>query len=84
MASHELNCESDTSSERSASPECQSWIEQTQQGTEKDVRTQPWRKTFSGRVVNNGFDGGKDVITIKKTIQESEDSWNVQGNSLAA
>ena len=84
MALHELRCESDTSSERSPSPECQSWIEQTQQGTENDVRNQPWKKTFSNRVVNNGFDGGKDVITIKKAVQESDDRWNVQGNSLAA
>ena len=84
MASPELNDASSTSSSRSSSPDCPNWIEQTQQSTENDARAQPWKKIFSDRVVDSGFDSGADVITIKRTIQESESSWSVQGNSLAA
>lgn len=72
--------------ERSFSPNHQTWVEQTLQKMEADARAQPWKKTFSDRVVNSGFDDGKDIITIKETIDGSEasDAITPEGNSLAA
>lgn len=71
-------------SSRSPSPDSPSWVSQTLQGIENDGRVQPWKSIFADRVVNSGFDNGKDVITIKKTIQKPGSDWSVQGNSLAA
>lgn len=88
MGNHELSVNDVVNAERSSSRDCQSWVKQTLQSIETDTRAQPWKKTFSDRVVNSGFDDGKDIITIKKTIQGPNDSRDssprVQGNSLAA
>ena len=88
MGNNELSVNNANSAGRSSGPDYQDWVEQTLQSIEIDARAQPWKKTFSDRVVDSGFDDGQDIITIKKTIQQRNSSRprtpEVQGNSLAA
>lgn len=86
MDHHKLSVNDAVNAERSSSPNYQSWVEQTLQNIETDARAQPWKKTFSDRVVNSGFDDGKDIITIKKTIDGNDPSRPItpEGNSLVA
>ena len=82
MGSNELNANKINHKEQS--PDNQSWVEQTLQSIETDARAQPWKKTFSDRVVDSGFDDGQDIITIKKGPSSRDSTPEVQGNSLAA
>lgn len=62
------------------------WIQKTISASERDVRQQPWKKHFAN-TVESRLDGDSDLVTIKKSVDESFDSscpFQIQGSSLAA
>lgn len=62
------------------------WVQQTIAATEKDTRSQPWKKTFASSV-DSRFDDGEDLMRLKTSsgvVPDPSCPFQVQGSSLAA